>query len=233
MNTHTFDNGILVCESHLLDVQKIRYSKRNVHEEDEEDVFTDIIRSLPHGGCFLNVGTAIGYYPLLAKKLRPDLRIHCFEPLPRHVAFFRDNMKLNGVCEDDFSIHQVAISTAPGRSCFKDESYSSSLVRGAEGPLVMEVETIAMNDIFERIQASEVDFLQMDIQGHEAPVLEAFFSGERGPTGLIRSFLIGTHGCPIHDRCRNVLQDNGYIMQIDVPKPSNQPDGILYGELKH
>jgi len=44
---HEFDSGIKVYDSHLLDIQRIRYEKRNVHEEDEEDIFIEIIETLP------------------------------------------------------------------------------------------------------------------------------------------------------------------------------------------
>lgn len=227
MKTHIFENGIQVHESHLLDVQKVRYAKRNVHEQDEEDVFTNIIHSLPDSGCYVNVGTAIGYYPMLARNIRPDLRIHCFEPLPRHVEFFRDNMKLNGFSDKDFSIHEVAVSTAPGRAFLKDESYGSLLVRDAGGPSVIEVEAIGLGDVFDLIMEQDVDFLQMDIQGHEEAVLNAYFSRERTRAGVIQSFLVGTHGAKVHERCRQLFVDNGYVLEIDEQAPVNQPDGIL------
>jgi FkbM family methyltransferase len=228
MKTHQFDNGIQVYESHLLDVQKARYAKRNVHEHDEEDIFTDIIYSLPDSGCYVNVGTAIGYYPMLARKIRPDLRIHCFEPLPRHMDFFRDNMKLNGFSEKDFNLHEVAVSTAPGRAFLKDKSYDSLLVRDVGEPSVIEVEAIALADVFDLILELDVGLLQMDIQGHEAAVLGSYFSRNRARPGDIQSFLVGTHWAKVHDSCRQMFIENGYVLHIDEPAPVNQPDGILF-----
>ena len=38
---HLFDNGVKVFDYQLLPIQRERYKKRNVHEEDEEDLFAD------------------------------------------------------------------------------------------------------------------------------------------------------------------------------------------------
>ena len=68
---HTFDNGVRVYEDQLLDEQRARYERRNVHEAEEEEIFVDLIRRLPPDGCFVDVGAAIGYYLILAHKLLP------------------------------------------------------------------------------------------------------------------------------------------------------------------
>ena len=78
---HKFDNNVRVYDDHLMPVQRQRYMIRNVHEADEEDLFIKIISSIPENGYFVNIGTAIGYYAILAKKLSPRLNIQAVEPL--------------------------------------------------------------------------------------------------------------------------------------------------------
>src|SRR5258708_2664141 len=92
---HVFDNGGSVYDDHLIPAQRERYRRRNVHEAEEEDVFAELIRNLPPDGCYLNIGCAIGYYPLLAMRLLPALTIHAVEPLAQHRAFFAENVRLN------------------------------------------------------------------------------------------------------------------------------------------
>jgi FkbM family methyltransferase len=248
---HKFENGVTVCDAHLLEVQRARYAKRNVHEEDEEDVFTAIIRDLPKNACFVNVGTAIGYYPLLARRIRSDLSIHCFEPLPRHLNYLRKNIKLNGLKLSDFGIHELAVSSEPGKIEFMDQSYSSSIVHGNEceknstgkglatrilnrlmgKPITGEtlsVNAIGMADIFKVVQTKEIDFLQMDIQGFEEPVLRKFFEENLNKGGEIHSFLVGTHGKEIHRNCCALFENNGYVLHHDEQATKNQPDGIIY-----
>ena len=69
----------------------------------------------------------------------------------------------------------------------------------------------------------------MDIQGHEAEVLSAYFMP--GPEGQrkspINAFLIGTHGPAVHKRCLDLLTSNGYLIEFDQPLSEVQPDGII------
>ncbi len=73
---HVFENGVKVYDRHLTKLQRERYRKCNVHEADEEHRFKKIISAVPTDGCFVNVGCAIGYYVVLARKLSPGLTIH-------------------------------------------------------------------------------------------------------------------------------------------------------------
>jgi hypothetical protein len=69
----------------------------------------------------------------------------------------------------------------------------------------------------------------MDVQGLEVEVLKG--STESMKDGVIRTFLIGTHGrmigVPLHQECRDLLQAAGYTIEIDQPDTKEQPDGIL------
>lgn len=124
---HVFDNGVRVFDDQLVPGQKDRYAKRNVHEAEEEDLFIEIIRSIPPDGCFVDVGSAIGYYVLLAKKLAPDLVVHAIEPLERYRLFFLENLDLNRLTPGDFSVHKEGISSSEGDQQFIDNGYGSSL----------------------------------------------------------------------------------------------------------
>ena len=124
---HVFDNGVRVFDDQLVPGQRDRYLKRNVHESDEEDIFVELIRAIPADGCFVNIGSAIGYYPLLAKKLSPHLTIHAIEPLERHRVFFLENITLNGLSPTDFTIHKEAIYSLEGDQRLVDNGYGSLL----------------------------------------------------------------------------------------------------------
>ncbi|MEC4989806.1 MAG: hypothetical protein SAJ37_13830, partial [Oscillatoria sp. PMC 1068.18] len=122
---HIFDNGVKVYDHHLISEQRQRYQKQNVHEADEENIFIEIIKSIPSDGCFLSIGSAIGYYPILAKKLSPLLTIHAVEPLSVHRKYFVENIKLNNLCLDEFVIYQEGISSSEGYEVFLDAGYGS------------------------------------------------------------------------------------------------------------
>jgi FkbM family methyltransferase len=249
---HTFDNGVRVFEDQLLEQQRERYRKRNVHEAEEEEIFVDLIRRLPPAGCFVDVGAAIGYYLILARKLAPRLTIHGVEPLERHRRFLSENLTLNGLTNSDFIIHNEGLTSSEGSETFMDRGYSSRLAPVGERPGVslsarwkcflesiglrrpkneaLTIPTITLDTLARRIGRS-IDLLQMDVQGLEVEVLKG--ATESMKTGAIKTFLIGTHGhargLTLHEDCRDLLQANGYAIEIDEPDTKQQPDGILVG----
>ena len=244
---HLFENGVRVFEDQLLDEQRARYRKRNVHEADEEDIFVSLVRRLPADGCFVDVGAAIGYYLILARKLSPGLTIHGVEPLERHRRFLVENLRLNDFAERDFTIHPEGLTSAEGVQPFLDRGYSSRLGEpertrlsarwksllerlGLRQPrdLKLIIPTITLDLLVRRI-GRPIDLLQMDVQGLEVEVL----NGGRGSleSGAVKTLLIGTHGrargLTIHEDCRRILNSHGYVIEINNPAPSDQPDGIL------
>lgn len=225
---HRFNNGVKVYDDHLIEAQRIRYAKCNVHEQDEEELFLRIIQDLPTGGVFVSLGSAIGYYALLAKRIRPDLEIHCFEPLDKHRDFLAENILLNGHSEHEFSIHSLAVAPNSEGYLLVDRAYGSFLIKpeNAGSRPTCSTDTVCLSGISSIIGSAAADLVQMDIQGLEAAILEEFFSESERPFA-IRSFLIGTHGNDIHMRCRNALLKNDYMVLHDEANTANQPDGIL------
>jgi FkbM family methyltransferase len=247
---HTFDNGVRVYEDQLLDEQRERYRKRNVHEAEEEEIFVELIRRLPPDGCFVDVGAAIGYYLILARQLAPRLTIHGVEPLERHRSFLRENLLLNGLPIDDFVIHPEGLTSSAGNETFMDRGYSSRLAAGGEKKkvslsthwkqllesiglrkpknVVLTIPTITLDTFVERL-GRPIDLLQMDVQGLEVEVLKGAIESMR--SGAVKTFLIGTHGwargLTLHEDCRELLRANGYTIEIDQPDTRDQPDGIL------
>ena len=247
---HTFDNGVRVYEDQLLPGQRARYERRNVHEAEEEEIFLRLLRRLPPSGCYVDVGAAIGYYLILARKLAPALTIHGFEPLERHRASLRENLALNGLTTNEFIIHSQGLTSTEGNETFLDRGYSSRLAadggkiaislsrrwkrflekiglrRSKDKIVTIETTTI---DKFVRQIGRPIDLLQMDVQGLEVEVLKG--AQESLTKGAIKTFLIGTHGRAIglklHEECCELLRSNGYTIETDLPDTKEQPDGIL------
>ena len=227
---HTFDNGVRVYEHHLLDIQRVRYRRRNVHEENEEDVFLATLVNVPSGRIFLNVGAAVGYYAILAKLKRPDLQVHAVEPLPCHIERFKENLALNGLRPEDIPLHEVAVSGNDETTArLLDASYGSRLLDPYEvtPKRVAWVKSIPLGEICREI-ASHIYLLQMDIQGLELQVLERFFA--RTDRSLIHTFLIGTHSERIHFSVIALLQRHGCLVTLECANPPHQPDGIVLAE---
>jgi FkbM family methyltransferase len=224
---HTFDNGVRIHDHHLLDAQRARYRTRNVHEAVEEDVFLEALAGVPPGGIFLNVGTAVGYYVILAKLKRPDLTIHGVEPLPSQVERFKENLPLNRFCLADFQLHEIAIAAKEeAEAQLLDDGYGSRLLGPAEPApgRIARVRTTTLARLCRTI-GPRIDLVQMDVQGLELPILDKFFSSpERSG---ISTFLVGTHGGMIHASVIDLMKQNGYAVTFECARPPGQPDGIV------
>ncbi len=244
---HTFANGVRVYADQLLEEQRARYRKCNVHEAEEEEIFLELIRRLPPDGCFVDVGAAIGYYLILARKLAPGLTIHGIEPLARHRRFLAENLLLNGLSPNEFTIHSEGLTSSTGSESFVDRGYSSRIGQviesrrslstrwkallekiGLRRSKRLTIATMTLDGFVRRIGRS-IDLLQMDVQGLEVEVLKG--GAESLKSGAVTTFLIGTHGrahgLPLHRLCREILEANGYTIEVDLPDPKEQPDGIL------
>lgn len=247
---HIFDNGIRVYEDHLMESQKLRYKKCNVHEPEEEGLFLDIIEHIQNTknpGCYINIGTAIGYYPLLAKKNSKNLDIYAFEPLVLHRKFFSENISLNGFNQSEFNLYEEGIASISGSVEFIESSYGSSIRRNSSGrnfvrkikrslktllyksnlfknKKIATISVITLDDFLNKL-GKEVDLCQMDIQGLEVDALEG--GKESLKTGRIKSFLIGTHGGKVHSDCISILRDSNYEIEFEECDTTTQPDGII------
>ena len=242
---HRFQNGVRVFDDHLVPEQRQRYGVRNVHEIEEEDVFLRLLQSIPPEGCFVNIGSAIGYYPLLAKQRSPQLTIHAIEPLEIHRNFFRDNIALNGFTQSDFILHQFGASRSDGSALLIEDRFMTAIhgrpssvdrqlrstvhamlvAAGLRQPSpTTRVATQSLDSIL-TIIGRPVDLCQMDIQGLEFAVLQG--AGKTLRDRTIDTFLIGTHGRRLHRNCAALLRDWGYRIEVDQPDPKDQPDGIL------
>jgi FkbM family methyltransferase len=244
---HVFENGVKVYDHHITPKQRERYQNRNVHEAEEEDIFLEILQNIPDQGCYVNIGSAIGYYIILAKIKFPYLKVHAYEPLGLHKKFLMDNLKLNGLDQQQISLYSEGVSASVGEAWLVERGYGSRLsdeffigqslrkkIKLAINKLLNEfrnknekmtrIQTISLGKLLART-GGQIDLLQMDVQGLEEEILIS--SREELESGRIRTFLVGTHGKDIHQRCLEIFKENGYEIEYELEDPDSQPDGII------
>ena len=252
---HKFDNNVRVYDDHLMPAQRQRYMVKNVHEADEEDLFIKIISSIPENGCFVNIGTAIGYYAILAKRLSPRLNIHAVEPLQSFRSCFNENLLLNELTEVDFVIHPCAVGATNGRVSFLEKGYESQLLINSHDQKVTQQLAKKMKNQIKSVLGSlgvkryaagsgrksetdtvtlealvnqvgqQVDLVSMDVQGLELDILSG---GESVlEKAAVKTFIIGTHGKSIHQQCIDMLKNKNYSIEYEEENTQHQPDGII------
>lgn len=65
---------------------------------------------------FLDIGTNIGYYSMVAKAINPSIKVVGFEPMPAAIKYFKLNQDLNGF--DDIELIPNALSNEAGEFTF-------------------------------------------------------------------------------------------------------------------
>lgn len=234
---HQFDNGIRVFDDHLTEGQRTRYREHNLHEPEEEFLFLEQILNLPKHGIYVNIGCAIGYYPILAHIKRPDLQFFAVEDLVKAKA--------------------NAISECEGESQFLEKDYGSRLIiDGGRNPQaqtkttlrdwlslshlktilfgsnaasssahpLVKVQTKTIDQLIQQLGGT-IHFLQMDIQGLEAAALRG--AAESVKNHSIHRFMIGTHSEALHQECEAILKSADYRIEYSNPVVPQQPDGMI------
>lgn len=236
---HQFDNQIKVYKHHLLDLQINRYQNINIHEPEEEKWFLQMLEyykkvSRP---ILLDIGAAIGYYSILAKKAIPNLEIHAFEPFQEHAQYMRDNILLNNLSLDDIKVHEVAISDKIGKSQFQLDTFSSVLIntppqnffrrllkKQEVASNITYVQTISLDDLCSKLNHT-ISLAKVDVQGFEIQVLRG--AKQALQKKQIKTWIIGTHSSQLHQDCLSLLQHDGYSIHFEEKVIENQPDGII------
>jgi FkbM family methyltransferase len=77
-----------------------------------DESYKRFVEALPLGSCLLDIGANIGVTVAFAKRLRPDLNLVAFEPLPFNVAAAQRLCRVLRV--RDVRFHQVALGDAVG-----------------------------------------------------------------------------------------------------------------------
>jgi FkbM family methyltransferase len=129
-----------------------------------------LLNYLPPKGTFLDIGAHYGYYTLLAKTSFPQSRCISIEPVSENFKVLKKNLRINGL--SDVETHNAAASDSKGVSSFNITEASDS---GGfyEHPLTkvmkqIDMQTISVDSV---IGDRHVDFIKIDVEGHEIAVL--------------------------------------------------------------
>ena len=144
----------------------------------EKQDYDALIRAMPVGGVFFDVGAYIGIYTLaMARAAGPGGFVCAFEPNPATFGRLRQHVLQNGLT--NVHLNQVAISSAEGRAKLnaptKENSGAASLLssnmpaRFEARPV--EVRVTCLDAYCRKHPVDRVDIIKIDCQGYELQVL--------------------------------------------------------------
>lgn len=129
-------------------------------------------------------GGFIGMSVLYTKKTHPDARITCFEPDPDIYVVLRRNVESNGL--RDVELVEAGLSGEGGPAGFLPDGADGG--RLVETGATRQVETVRLSTYLDE----PVDFMKLNIEGLELPVLEE----AEHRLSQVRELVIEYHGWP-------------------------------------
>lgn len=135
-----------------------------------EPLLVDLIRNeIKPGMCGFDVGSNIGYYVLLEDALVGETgRIVACEPVPETAALL--SMNVQRYCSSDVTVERIAVSSQNGSTRITHgASWNTSRVvrEASDSESGISVCTETLDSLSERGGFEKVDFIRMDIEGHE------------------------------------------------------------------
>lgn len=142
----------------------------------EPAVETAIRSALRPGGVFVDAGSNIGYYTIIASKIiGPDGRVLACEMMPLTADILRSHIEMNAA--DNVSVIEGALADIEGATLTASHPHGkfgqASIARGDQGSAVA-VRTRTLEAILD--QVPQVQIMKMDLEGAELGALRGLGS---------------------------------------------------------
>ena len=176
------------------------------------------------GDFVIDVGAHIGRYTLFAAKRAA--RVVAIEPDPSNFSLLQANIQLNNL--KNVTALNWALSSSRGRrrlyladrentgtSSLEAKWVSAPLNRGPKNSV--EVECVTLDHLVESLGLETIDWLKIDVEGHEVAVLEGAPHALRCARHLILEVAEGNE-----DACRNLVRQAGLqLVAIEWGAPTS------------
>jgi len=202
----------------------------------EPEVSTAIFALVRPGMTVLDIGANIGVHTLhLAKLVGETGRVLAFEPNPVASEELHRNIALNQV--KNVTMLKVALWERDGDKTFHFPENGMEAMGGLlntsrfKVAYEAKVETARLDTILARLDVQKVDFVKIDVEGAELPVLkgaDSLFSADSCPPILYESALINSMPyLYTPDDLHQFLSSKGYMIEmIDVDNYLALPNSV-------
>lgn len=162
----------------------------------------------------VDIGANVGYFSLFMLHINPQAELHAYEPIPTNFALLQSYQEENK--DLAFSIYNEAVAAEKGvleLTFDKADSFSTSasIFEDKANQDAISVPAITLNEVFDRLSGSEIDFLKVDCEGSEYGIL---FNCPIEKLARIKHIALETHPGKAANENRDALaaylQDNGF-----------------------
>jgi FkbM family methyltransferase len=185
----------------------------------ESSVQEAMLRHVPPGGVFYDVGANLGFFALLGAHMTgAEGRVIAFEPAPDNAAAIRQNAEANGLRNVEVVEKAVAAAGGQGRLQVVDDQSWSKLEEYGTHPgteQLLDVPVIALDEEIAAGALPAPDVVKIDVEGAEIAVLD----GMARTLAEHRPAII----CELHDTHREFVEHMrgaGYrVLNLEGPGP--------------
>lgn len=186
----------------------------------ESGVQEAMVRHLPRGGVFYDIGANLGFFALLGAHLvgHETGHVYALEAAPDNAVAIRANARRNGVPNVTVIAKAVSAHSGRGRLQVVDDQSWSKLEDYGQHPFtekVIEVELVTIDDMLRSHELRPPTVVKIDVEGAEIAVIE----GMRETIAAHHPALI----CELHDTHGEfvaAMDDVGYrVVNLDGATP--------------
>ena len=169
----------------------------------------------PPGGIAIDLGANFGEWSLqMARAVGRTGHVYAFEPSPNIAEALRKTLSING--QTQTTVIEAAAGAHTGNASFTvnaDHSGKSGILTGANGSPSRDitVKMHSLDDFVRQHKLARLDFIKIDVEGHETDVLE-------GAETVLETFtpavVLEAGVDPDHDRgkVKDILERHKYTM---------------------
>lgn len=191
----------------------LAFAMTGSQEPNEEALVVECMRQLDIRS-FWDIGANIGHYAWLAKSVSPDMELVLFEPLPANAMLIRDTLNrhrfskavLIAACASDSSgTGTLLANSLAGATSTLEQTQNRTFEERHWGVAAKSLSIPLVTIDEERAHHGPVDFMKIDVEGHEKSVLAGASKtiASDQPVLFIECFHAG-------HLCLDILEEHGY-----------------------
>jgi len=145
---------------------------RHFYENDVEKVIRAL---LAEGDVFLDIGSNVGYFSVIASRIvGAKGEVHSFEAIPKICTLLSRSIKINNVKNIYLLNNAIYSKNEKVRFCTMKNSAFSHISKNKTSSQFIEVDAVTLDSLTENFR--RVDLIKMDVEGSE---MDAILGGER------------------------------------------------------
>jgi len=168
------------------------------------------------GDVVVDVGAHIGRYALRAATKAS--KVIAVEPDPSNFSLLERNVRMNGFSNVVLVPHALSsragtralwLAASGNTGTSSVDPNASSARGGARSPGIVPVETLTLDELVESVGLTRIDWLKVDVEGHEIAVLQ----GAKAALGITRAMILEVTEST-SDACREIIRSAGFDLSL-------------------